>query len=62
MTVVINEFEVVTERQSDLAKTDAAARQPADSTSSEQATASTPRDMERVLRRQQQRLARVRAH
>ena len=58
MPVVINDFEVVTEQppRSDRAATGG------ETPSAEQARGATPHEIESILRREQERLARVQAH
>ena len=58
MTVVINEFEVVAEPQS--AK--AAPGKTPDTATSQPSGIPSPHDIQRILRHQQERLARVRAY
>jgi hypothetical protein len=57
MAVVINDFEVVTERESNTR----ASNTPAAGSASQPATP-TPREIEQLLRQQIERLARVKAH
>ena len=58
MAVVINEFEVITEPQ----PAGKPGGVPPETASQPPTTGPTPHDIERVIRRQKERLARVRAH